>query len=121
MKSIIPVAIYFAPIGVGIGLWFLTLVDLGRREMTTGARLAWTLLLLFVPVLGLIVYYLTIVKPGIGVSGEFTPQAGSLLTTKRGKLIAVLGGIGLGSPLGNPGLDRDSNLRPSAHPRIRAS
>jgi len=82
--------VYFALIGAVLGLWILMLVDLGRRDISSGARVVWFVLLIFAPVVGLVVYYLAVVKRGVGVSDAFRAQAGQTLITAKGRRVTVL-------------------------------
>lgn len=76
-------------LGALAGLWVLLVADLTRREMNTGARLAWLLLLLFAPILGFFIYYFTVVTPGIGVPKGANVQSGGLLVSNRGQVTFI--------------------------------
>ena len=86
--------IFGALVGTLAGLWLIMATDLSRRELSTGARLAWWVLLIFAPGLGLLVYYFTVVSPGIGRPSGLSSQAGGLLVSNRGQTLLFLAAIG---------------------------
>ncbi len=88
--------IVFSLLGVLIGVSALMIADLTRRSLDTGARLAWLVLLLFVPGLGLLTYFLTMVSPGLAVPDEMRARAGRTLTTRRVRRALLLSGVVLG-------------------------
>lgn len=96
LQNLIAPVILFSVLGAALGLWILMLIDVGQRSLSFGARLAWLALLIFAPLLGLFVYYFTIVKPGSGVPEHLSGRSGRTLISNRGQVVALLSGVVLG-------------------------
>lgn len=95
LQNLIVALIFAALFGVLLGLWLIMATDLTWRELNTWARLAWWALLIFVPGLGLLVYYFTVVNSNIGVPVHLDTHAGGLLVTNRSQVILLLAAIAL--------------------------
>jgi hypothetical protein len=58
MTEIIMMLIYLAVVGLSIILWLSCLIDIIKSEFQGNNKIIWLLVVIFVPLLGMILYYI---------------------------------------------------------------